>query len=101
MATAPLTGQQSKTISFQMERSGFPARSKDKEARMQDLIPLTVYAAQHGVDDAYLRARARAGKFQTATKLGRDWLISPDEPLIDLRVKSGKYIGAKRARKPQ
>ena len=68
---------------------------------MQDLIPLTAYAAQHGVDDAYLRARARAGKFDTAVKLGRDWLISPDEPLVDLRIKSGKYIGAKRARKPQ
>lgn len=68
---------------------------------MQDLIPLSVYAAQHGVDDAYLRARARAGKFPSAVKLGRDWLISPDEPLIDRRIKSGKYIGAKRAKKPQ
>ena len=67
---------------------------------MQDLIPLTVYAAQHGANDAYLRARARAGKFQTAVKLGRDWLISPDEPYTDLRIKSGKYIGAKRAKKP-
>lgn len=66
----------------------------------QDLIPLTVYAARHGVDDAYLRARARAGKFPTAVKIGRDWLISPDEPLVDRRIKSGKYIGAKRAKKP-
>lgn len=68
---------------------------------MQDLIPLAVYATQHGVDDAYLRAKARAGKLNTAVKLGRDWLISPDEPLVDRRIKSGKYIGAKRARKPQ
>lgn len=68
---------------------------------MQDLIPLSAYAAQHGVDDAYLRARARAGKFPTAIKIGRDWLISPDEPLIDRRIKTGKYIGAKRTRKPQ
>lgn len=68
---------------------------------MQDLIPLSVYAAQHGVDDAYLRARARAGKFPTAVKIGRDWLISPDEPLIDRRIKSGKYIGAKRAKRSQ
>lgn len=68
---------------------------------MQDLIPLSVYAAQHGVDDAYLRARARAGKFPSAVKLGRDWLISPDEPLIDRRIKSGKYIGAKRAKRSQ
>lgn len=67
---------------------------------MQDLIPLTVYAAQHGVNGTYLRAKARAGKFDTAVKLGRDWLISPDEPLIDRRIKTGKYIGAKRARKP-
>lgn len=68
---------------------------------MQDLIPLSVYAAQHGVDDAYLRARARAGKFPSAVKIGRDWLISPDEPLIDRRIKSGKYIGAKRAKRSQ
>ena len=67
---------------------------------MQDLIPLTVYAARHGVDDAYLRAKARAGRLDTAVKLGRDWLISPDEPLVDRRIKSGKYIGAKRARQP-
>lgn len=68
---------------------------------MQNLIPLSVYAAQHGVDDAYLRARARAGKFPTAIKIGRDWLISPDEPLVDRRIKSGKYIGAKRAKRSQ
>lgn len=67
---------------------------------MQDLIPLTVYAAQRGVNGTYLRAKARAGKLDTAVKLGRDWLISPDEPLIDRRIKSGKYIGAKRAKKP-
>lgn len=67
---------------------------------MQNLIPLTVYAARHGVDDAYLRAKARAGRLNTAVKIGRDWLISPDEPLIDRRIKSGKYIGAKRARQP-
>lgn len=37
---------------------------------MQDLIPLSVYAAQHGVDDAYLRARARAASFPQPSRSG-------------------------------
>lgn len=65
-----------------------------------NLISLADYAARHGIDCSHLRANARAGKLQTAIKIGRNWLISADEPYTDRRVKSGKYIGAKRAKKP-
>lgn len=65
-----------------------------------NLISLAEYADRHDIDCSHLRANARAGKLQTAIKIGRNWLISADEPYIDHRIKSGKYIGAKRAKKP-
>ncbi len=65
-----------------------------------NLISLAEYANRHDIDCSHLRANARAGKLQTAIKIGRNWLISPDEPLVDRRIKTGKYIGAKRARQP-
>ena len=34
----------------------------------------------------------RKGSLKTARKIGRDWLVDPNEPYSDNRVKSGKYI---------
>lgn len=65
-----------------------------------NLISLAEYANRHDIDCSHLRANARAGKLQTAIKIGRNWLISADEPYTDRRVKTGKYIGTKRAKKP-
>lgn len=59
-------------------------------------ITLVEYAKRHGRDLSVLRHKALRGGFQTAQKVGRDWMIDEDEPCTDLRVKSGKYIGARK-----
>lgn len=57
------------------------------------MIPLKEYAKRF--DKAYvsIQQKARRGGFQTAQKIGRDWFIDEDEPYIDNRIKSGKYVG--------
>ena len=57
------------------------------------LIPLTQYAEEHGIAPVTARQRAQRGAFESAIKIGRDWLIDSDEPLVDRRIKSGKYRG--------
>ena len=49
------------------------------------LISLVEYAAKHGKDPAPVRQKALRGGFQTARKIGRDWVIEEDEPYVDLR----------------
>lgn len=56
------------------------------------LISLGEYAKRHGRNPVTARARAQSGKFKTAQKIGRNWVIDEDEPWNDLRIKSGKYI---------
>lgn len=60
------------------------------------MIPLTEYAKRHGRNPVTCRQKALRGGFQTARKIGRDWMIDEDEPCTDLRVKSGKYVGARK-----
>lgn len=50
-------------------------------------IPLSEWAEAHDIDPATARQRATRGAFQTARKLGRNWIIDKDEPLIDHRRK--------------
>ena len=57
------------------------------------LIPLTQYAEEHGIAPVTARQRAHRVAFASAVKMGRDWMIDSDEPLVDRRVKSGKYKG--------
>lgn len=57
------------------------------------LITLKEYALRHGRDPVVMRQKAIRGGFKTTRKMGRDWFIEEDEPLIDGRVKSGKYVG--------
>lgn len=57
------------------------------------LISLKEYAKLHGRTLVNMRAKAERGMFATARKIGRDWLIDSDEPFIDNRVRSGKYVG--------
>lgn len=51
------------------------------------LISLVEWAQKHGIDPATARQRAGRGAFQTAQKIGRNWLIDSDEELIDHRKK--------------
>lgn len=57
------------------------------------LITLREYAEKHSKDPRTLRAKAANGGFQTAVKIGRDWLIDENEPCVDGRLRTGKYVG--------
>ena len=52
---------------------------------MGKLIPLTEWAKLHGITPDTARQRALRGAFETAQKLGRDWVIDEEEQLIDHR----------------
>lgn len=54
---------------------------------MPDLIPITQYAALHGVTTATMRQRISRGLHPDAVKFGRDWLIPRDSPFVDHRRK--------------
>ena len=61
------------------------------------LISLAEYAKKHNKTDSAARRMALRGGFQTAQKIGRDWVINQNEPWPDRRIKSGKYIGARKS----
>lgn len=52
-----------------------------------DLISLDEYAKIHGKAPRSVRQKAKNGGFQTATKIGRNWVIDRGEPYIDRRKK--------------
>ena len=55
------------------------------------LISLVEYAEKHGKRQESARKMAQRGGFETARKIGRNWVIEDDEPWPDRRLKSGKY----------
>lgn len=55
------------------------------------LISLAEYAALHGKAKISARKLAQRGRFKTAQKIARNWVIDDAEPWPDRRVKSGKY----------
>lgn len=55
------------------------------------LISLYEYAKSKRKKPATARQMALRGGFNTARKIGRDWLIDDQEPYPDRRVKTGKY----------
>lgn len=57
------------------------------------LISLSEYAEKHGKCQESARKMAQRGGFQTARKIGRNWVIEDSEPWPDRRVKSGKHTG--------
>lgn len=57
---------------------------------MGKLISLTEWAAKNGIDDSTARQRAARGAFETAQKIGRNWAIDEDEPLVDHRRREFK-----------
>ena len=50
-------------------------------------ITLKDYAQKHGKAERTVRQKAQLGNFETAVKVGRDWLIDEDEPYVDKRRK--------------
>ena len=59
------------------------------------LITIKAYAERHGKNPVNVRQKALRGGFQTAQKIGRDWLIDEDEPFVDRRISYGKYVGTR------
>lgn len=57
------------------------------------LISLVEYATGLGKDPGNARRMAAAGRFATARKIGRNWVIEDSEPWPDRRVKTGEYVG--------
>ena len=58
------------------------------------LISLAQYAKKHGKSQVTARQTAQREGFQTARKIGRNWVIDSEEPWPeDKRIKSGEYIG--------
>lgn len=55
-------------------------------------ITLVEYARRHNKLLDSMRRKALQGGFQTAKKMGRDWLIDENEPYFDRRLKSGEYV---------
>lgn len=55
---------------------------------MDNIITLKEWAERHGIDPATARQRALRGAFKTARKLGSQWIIDKDEPLVDHRRKA-------------
>ena len=61
----------------------------------EEWITLAEYAKLNGIDPATVRQRAIRGAYQTARKLGRNWVIDKNEPHVDHRIKSGQYVKGK------
>lgn len=52
------------------------------------LISVKDYAAKHGKSPITIRQSCHRGRFKTAQKIGRDWLIDENEPFVDNRFQS-------------
>ena len=63
------------------------------------LVTIIEYAKIYGKNYDAARRMAYRGRFKTAKKIGRDWLIDSEEPYPDERVSSGKYIGWRKQKK--
>lgn len=59
------------------------------------MIPLKEYAERLGKNPVIVYQKAHNGGFTTARMIGRQWFIDEDEPYIDRRIRSGKYVGYK------
>ena len=65
---------------------------KEPNQNAHNLIALTEWAAMYGIDRSNASRKAAKGGYQTAVKIGRNWLISADEVPSDLRE---RQAGAK------
>lgn len=54
---------------------------------MGNLISLGEWAKKNGITPDTARQKALRGKYETARKIGRNWVIDENEPNIDNRKK--------------
>ena len=63
---------------------------------LENLIPIAEYAEKIGLTANAIRRKCIRGAFPGAIKLGRDWFVPKDAEYTDNRIKSGKYINARK-----
>lgn len=63
------------------------------------MITLVEYAEKYDLSPNAVRIKILRGGYVTAKKSGKVWLIDEDEPRVDCRVKSGKFIGIRNKEK--
>lgn len=63
---------------------------------LKNMIPIAEYAAKIGKGTGTVADKCRRGNLPGAVKIGRDWFVPKDAEYPDYRVKSGKYLDARR-----
>ena len=63
---------------------------------LNNMIPIAEYARRIGKAPITVADKCRRGSLPGAVKIGRDWFVPADAEYPDLRVKSGKYIDARK-----
>ena len=63
---------------------------------LENMIPIAEYARRIGKATTTVADKCRRGNLPGAVKIGRDWFVPKDAEYPDYRVKSGKYINARR-----
>ena len=66
---------------------------------LEKLVPIAEYAKMIGRATITVADKCRRGALPGAVKVGRDWFVPKDAEYPDYRVKSGKYIDARKRRK--
>ena len=61
----------------------------------EELVSITEYAKMQGLTRDTVLQRAKRGAYKTARKIGNNWVLDKNEPHIDHRIQSGKYIKTK------
>lgn len=65
---------------------GYDRQPEELYNRLDDLIPISEYAAMHNIDSSCIRHKIQRGTIR-AVKIGRNWLIDRNTPFIDGRRK--------------
>jgi len=55
--------------------------------RATNLVKISTYAKIYNVNENSVRRKILHGDFESAQKIGRDWVLDKDEPFIDKRKK--------------
>lgn len=63
---------------------------------LNNMIPIAEYARRIGKATITVADKCRRGSLPGARKIGRDWFVPADAKYPDLRIKSGKYIDARK-----
>lgn len=63
---------------------------------LEKMVPIAEYARRIGKATITVADKCRRGNLPGAVKIGRDWFVPMDAEYPDYRVKSGKYVGARK-----